>query len=149
MNITDRLQTVRSLFIDTAPIVYYVEDNPRYLARVMPVFDRLDAGELSAVTSPITLAECLVVPYREKRENLRALFTELITSGNGTHFATIDHVVADKAAELRARYNLSLADALQLAVALIAGCDAFLTNDSTFSRVDDLAMIILDDFDDA
>ena len=40
--------------------IYYVEQNPAHTAVVDPIFDRLDAGALQAVTSPITLAECLV-----------------------------------------------------------------------------------------
>ncbi len=30
MKISERLQGVARLFLDTAPIVYYVEKNPRY-----------------------------------------------------------------------------------------------------------------------
>jgi hypothetical protein len=48
MKITERLQTVTKLFLDTAPVVYYVEEDTRYLALVDPVFDRLDAGTLVA-----------------------------------------------------------------------------------------------------
>jgi predicted nucleic acid-binding protein len=145
VNIDERLLSVTRLFVDTAPIIYYVEGNSRYLARVAPVFARLDAGTLAAVTSPITLAECLIIPYRDNRADRRKLFTELITAGNNTSFVPIESVAADKAAELRARFNLSLADALQLAVALMSGCDAFLTNDSAFGRVTDLDIIILED----
>jgi hypothetical protein len=34
MKITERLQGVARLFLDTAPVVYYVEKNPHYIARV-------------------------------------------------------------------------------------------------------------------
>jgi predicted nucleic acid-binding protein len=43
-----------------------------------------------------------------------------------------------RAAELRARYHLSLTNAFQIAVALQSGCDAFLSNDMTLKRVSDL-----------
>lgn len=49
------------------------------------------------------------------------------------------------AADFRARYNLSLPDALQAAVALVAGCDAFLTNDAALKRVTELRVITLDE----
>jgi predicted nucleic acid-binding protein len=38
--------------------------------------------------------------------------------------------VSQKAADIRVRYGLKLPDALQIASALVAGCDAFLTNDA-------------------
>jgi predicted nucleic acid-binding protein len=40
---------------------------------------------------------------------------------------------------------LSLPDALQAAVALVAGCDAFLTNDAVLKRVTELRVITLDE----
>lgn len=50
--------------LDTAPVIYYVEKHPTYLELVTPVFNRIDAALLTAITSPVTLAECLVAPYR-------------------------------------------------------------------------------------
>ena len=64
MKIAERLQTVTRVFLDTAPVIYYVEANPRYHPIVEVIFDRLDYGALTAVTSPVTLAECLVFPHR-------------------------------------------------------------------------------------
>jgi predicted nucleic acid-binding protein len=40
-----------------------------------------------------------------------------------------------QAASLRARYGLRTPDALQISVALAAGCSAFLTNDARLQRV--------------
>jgi hypothetical protein len=90
MKITERLQTVTRLFLDTAPVVYYVEEDIRYLALVDPVFDRLDAGTLVAVTSPVTLAECLVMPYRNNQVELQQVFSDVIVNGAIVLFASID-----------------------------------------------------------
>jgi predicted nucleic acid-binding protein len=57
MTISDALQDVQRIFLDTAPVIYYVEQNPRYSAMVEEVFRRLDAGTIIGVTSPVTLAE--------------------------------------------------------------------------------------------
>lgn len=145
MKITERLRTIAKLFLDTAPIVYYVEGNTRYLALVDPVFDRLDDGTLMAVTSPVTLAECLVIPYRTNQPELQQAFHDLIVTGANTLFASIDQETGKRAAELRAYYNLSLTDAFQVAVALQSGCDAFLTNDATLKRITELDIIVLEE----
>ena len=147
MKITERLQTVTKLFLDTAPVVYYVEEDTRYLALVDPIFDRLDAGTLVAVTSPVTLAECLVMPYRNNQVELQQIFSDLIVNGTNVLFASIDREMGRRAAELRARYNLSLTDAFQIAVALQSGCDAFLTNDMTLKRVSELSMVVLEEME--
>ncbi|MEW5961821.1 MAG: hypothetical protein AB1801_29220 [Chloroflexota bacterium] len=52
-----------------------------------------------------------MIPYRLNRADLRQAFTDLITSGSGAEFTPLDQAKADLAAELRARYNLSLTDA--------------------------------------
>ncbi|MBD2354935.1 hypothetical protein H6G41_09915 [Tolypothrix sp. FACHB-123] len=40
-------------------------------------------------------------------------------------------------------YGLKLLDALQVATALVAGCDAFLTNDVALQRVTELRILVL------
>jgi predicted nucleic acid-binding protein len=133
------------VFLDTAPIIYYVEGHPHYLSEVRPIFDRIIEGSLIAVTSPITLAECLIAPHRLGLAQLEQDFYDLIVEGRNTLFMTIDDVDARRAGELRARYNLTLPDAFQIAVALNAGCNAFLTNDAALRRVTEMNIIILSD----
>ena len=53
--------------------------------------------------------------------------------------------VSRKAAELRVSYGIKLPDALQIAVALIAGCDVFLTNDDRLKRVTDLQILVIEE----
>ncbi len=62
--LTERLDNVQRIFLDTAPVIYYVEKNKDYFSLVEVVFNKIDSGPLTAITSPITLAECLVHPYR-------------------------------------------------------------------------------------
>lgn len=147
MNIADTLQNVTRLFLDTAPVIYYVEKNPYYLTSVKIVFDRIDDGLLTAVTSPVTLAECLVAPYRLGLTQLREDFNDVIVHGNNTLFVLIDQDTGRQAAELRVRYNLLLSDALQIAAALIADCDTFLTNDSMLKRVTELRVLVMDELE--
>ena len=48
MKISDRLQAVTRLFLDSAPVIYAVEKHPRYVDLVRVALKRLDAGALSA-----------------------------------------------------------------------------------------------------
>jgi predicted nucleic acid-binding protein len=147
VKISERLQSVRRLFLDTAPVVYYVEESAQYLSRVDVVFERVDNGGMIAVTSPVTLAECLVIPIRKSQAELQQAFIDLIVAGNHVDFSVIDQPIAQRAAELRAHYNLRLPDSLQLAVALNTGCDAFLTNDRDLKRVTEIDVLVLDDLE--
>ena len=67
----------------------------------------------------------------------------MLANSESVLFYPIDEVIADKAADLRARYNLTLTDAFQLAIAIQAECDAFLTNDVDLKRVKEIPILVL------
>jgi predicted nucleic acid-binding protein len=110
---------------------------------LQPIFDRLDGGTLTAVVSPITLAECLVLLYKLEKPDVAQVFTELLLNSQNVLFCPADETTADKAANLRARYGLTLTDAFQIATAIQTGCDAFLTNDVDLKRVTELPILIV------
>ena len=145
MTLDEALTGVTHLFLDTAPVIYFVEQNPHYLALTERVFSQVDDGQITAVTSPITLSECLVFPYRFGNTTLQTDFFDLIAHGSHTQFILIDQEIARQAAQLRAKYNLALADALQIATAINQNCQAFLTNDKQLARVTDIRVIVLED----
>lgn len=43
MKLVDALRVVTRLFLDTAPVIYYVERHPQNAAKADEVFDRIDA----------------------------------------------------------------------------------------------------------
>lgn len=143
MKLAEQLESIQQVFLDTAPVIYFVEKNPDFSEKVQSLFTKLDEGTLSAVVSPITLAECLVLPYKIPNPDIAQIFSDLLVNSESVLFYPIDEVTADKAAELRARYNITLTDAFQLAVAVQAECDAFVTNDIDLKRVTEIPMIIL------
>jgi predicted nucleic acid-binding protein len=146
MKVSDALVGARSVFLDTAPIIYHVERHPAYVARTRPIFQRIDANRIEAVTSSISLVECLVVPLRRGDTALATRFRDAITTGVSTRMLGID-AVAEHAAELRATLNFGLADAFQVACARSAGVDAFVTNDRKLLRAPGLRVLVLDDLD--
>jgi predicted nucleic acid-binding protein len=141
------LPQIRRVFLDTAPVVYMVERNPSYLDRVLSVFARVDAGLLHAVTSPVTLAECLVHPYQLDQPEMVRRFGAMIVHHRHTTFVPIGSEIAHQAARFRARYHLPLADALQLATCLTSHCDAFLTNDRDLKRVQEVNVWLVEEIE--
>ena len=111
------------------------------------IFQAIDAGQLGAVTSPVTLAECLVHPLRHGLAPVRQAFIEAVVSGANTTFVDISQPTGEMAAKLRADYNLRLPDALQLAAAITYGCDAFLTNDAQLKRVVEIQVLVIDELE--
>lgn len=50
--------------LDTAPLIYLIEEHPVYLPYVRPFFEAADKREFRIVTSILTLTEVLVHPMR-------------------------------------------------------------------------------------
>lgn len=50
--------------LDTAPLIYFIEESPTYLNVVRPFFEAMDRGEFGSVTSVVTLVEVLIHPLR-------------------------------------------------------------------------------------
>lgn len=63
MRTNDALVGISRLFLDTAPVTYFVERNPQFVNLVDPIFERLET-DITAVVSGITLSEYLVGAIR-------------------------------------------------------------------------------------
>ena len=71
----------------------------------------------------------------------------MIVAGANTTCLSIDAFIGREAAKLRAKYSLTLTDAIQAAAALRVGCDAFLTNDRDLRKVGELVVFVLEDLE--
>ena len=147
MPLENSLSGIPTIFLDSAPVIYFVERKEPYFKQLVPLFKRFDDGLIKAVTSPITLAECIFYPYKQNNPQLASQFKHLLIQGSNTQFIPTTDVIADQSAQLRARYNLGFADAIQIATAINANCDAFFTNDMKPQRVSELKIVILAQFD--
>jgi predicted nucleic acid-binding protein len=143
VRVEELLSKVARLFLDTAPVIYYSEKHPVYYTTVSPIFQSIDAGHITAVTSVITLSECLVHPCLRGLIELQNDYFDLIVHGANVEFVLQDEQVGLLAAQLRARYRITLPDALQIATALQSRCDAFLTNDTELKRVQEMQIVVV------
>ena len=141
-----RLIKGKTVFLDTAPFIYFIEINSRYHDLMKPVISLIDAQESQGVTSTITLLEVLVRPLRDGNKKLADRYKDILLSSNGLRTYEISHEISERAALLRAKHGLRTPDAIQFATALISKADFFLTNDSTLKKVNELKVAVLDDY---
>jgi predicted nucleic acid-binding protein len=134
------------VWIDTAPVIYFVEKHPTYLTIVRPMFRAIERGDLEAMTSTITLLEVLVHPFRMNNTPLAEKYRViLLDSGHFTTFG-IFHDISEKAARLRAQHAIKTPDALQIASALVHGAKKFVTNDADLKNITEIDILVIDDF---
>jgi predicted nucleic acid-binding protein len=131
--------------LDTAPLIYYIEEDPTYLPLLDPFFQALAGGELRVVTSTVTLVEVLTQPLRQGAGELARQYRDLLLSTEGLTVRAVSAAIAEEAARLRAVHELRTPDAIQLASARLAGAYSFVTNDRRLPAVPELTTIVLDD----
>jgi len=144
MDITSRLVRHTVIGLDTAVFIYHLEAHPRYLPLTQELLTGVQTGRWSAVT--ITLMELTVRPWQLDRPAAAREYEVLLAHFPHLTLADVTRDVARRAAQLRARYRLRPADALQAATALVHGATAFVTNDRQLMRLASLLdVVILDD----
>jgi predicted nucleic acid-binding protein len=135
----------KTVGLDTAPIIYFIEGNPLYVEMMRPFFLAVQKDEFSVVTSTVTLLETLVVPLRHGNINLAQQYRDILFKTKGHITISLFPSIAEEAARLRASHNISTPDSIQMATAISAGASFFLTNDTRLPSLPNLKTLVLED----
>jgi predicted nucleic acid-binding protein len=111
----------------------------------MECFTANDDGRFTFITSSITLLEVLVKPLKEVKPKLVTQYKKILLNAEGIQIFEISNQIAERAAELRAKYGLRTPDALQIATALEYASDYFLTNDHRLNSITEITIVTLID----
>jgi predicted nucleic acid-binding protein len=142
-----RLAKAKVIGLDTPIFIYFLEANERYGPLVQITINGIEKGKWQGVTSTITLMGITVRPWQLGREMAAREYEAVLVHFPNLTVVDVDRNVARAAAQLRARYNVSPPDALQVAASLSFGASAFLTNDKRLSKLQEMIdVIVLDDF---
>jgi predicted nucleic acid-binding protein len=129
--------------LDTAPLIYFVEEHPIYLTQVDPFFEAMGRGDIEVVTSTLTLLEVLVRPYMRGDRYLVAQYSEMILETRHLTAISLSPEIAAEAARIRATHQTATPDSIQLATALVSGATTFLSNDDDLPEIPGLTPVVL------
>lgn len=134
-----------SIFLDTSPIIYLIENNHRYYSKVSRFLIDSIITEMTFSTSVISIAEFGVKPKKIGKLELINEMEQLLSSLQ-VKVADVTIEIANLASTLRAHYEfLKGIDSLQLAVAINLNCNLFLTNDKALKQVSEIKVLTMDD----
>jgi predicted nucleic acid-binding protein len=133
----------KTVGLDTAPLIYFIEENSTYLEAVRHFFEAMDRGAFIVVTSTITLLEVLVHPLRNNNKELASEYRDILLNSK-LMTSEVSSAIAEQAAQLRASYNLRAPDAIQIGAALNAGASHFFTNDVRLPEIPSIQILSLD-----
>ena len=144
MTVSTAFAGSRSVFLDTAPAVYALSEASPFNAPARRAVTHCVSSGLVVLTSPVTLAECLA----GEDDLLRQLLFQKYLAAQEIRMVGIGAEAAEITGSLRRTTKLKLADSLQLATALVAGCDTFLTNDAQLAKASvALRFVLVSDLD--
>lgn len=138
-------RTTERLAFDTNAVIYLLDRVTPYIEWLHPVFESVHVGERQAILSVVTESEVLVKPLREQDREAIDRATVLLSEPT-IQLLDVNREIGIKAAQLRADLNLKLPDALIVATAIVAGCDAIVGNDKRCAtRVTEIPYVYLDE----
>jgi predicted nucleic acid-binding protein len=144
------LKHIHCVSLDSSPFIYFIQENPKYLSEVEKVFSAISDGNIRGVSSYVSLVEVLVKPIQDNARDIARQYRDLMVNTPFLRLFPLDARVAEKAAELRAKYSgnglkIRTPDAIQIATGLLNEADIFLTNDKQLKQVSEIEVIVLDE----
>ena len=147
MGITEEIRSHNRIMCDNAPVIYFIEEHKTF-GRIVDDFFKFTAenSNVTVFSSVITLSEVLTLPLKEGRTDIVSKYREFLTGSRNFMLYSIDTVIAEKAAEIRAHYSIKTPDAIQLAVGIENSATLFITNDEGLKKVKEIKVVSLSDF---
>lgn len=127
--------------VDSAPLIYLLEDHAEFGPRFEGLFEAYEQGDLHIAISTIAIAEVLAGPFKHGRDVTAKRYEKTLAA---FEVVPVSQEIAVTAARLRAGAGLRLPDALQAATALEVGAAALVTHDRDFSRLEGLRVVLGD-----
>jgi len=146
-SLDQRLANHSVIGLDTCVFIYHFEAHPHYLPLTRVVLKQIESGQCMGVISTVAIMELTVHPWRLNRGDIARQYEVLLVNFPNLKLSDVSREVARRAAQLRAKYNLRPADALQVATAMVAGATLWISNDKGYKRIEpELEVITLNEY---
>lgn len=135
-----------NIYIDANVVIYSIEKIQPYRQILHPLWQAVQDGILTVVTSELTVMETLVKPFQTNDITMERLYRSLFVAP-GVQLEPISAQILERAAQLRAltTSRFRTPDAIHAATSLISRCTLFITNDKDYRQCPDLPVVLLSD----
>jgi predicted nucleic acid-binding protein len=142
---TEALAELKRIYVDANIFIYFVEGEGAEREAATALFVEAAERGVQLVTGEITIAECLRGALKNSDETAASTYRDLLSNDDIVEMITADPVLFEYAALAGCMFSLKLIDSIHIASAMIAGCDAFLTNDRRMRGPEAMGVIQLSD----
>jgi predicted nucleic acid-binding protein len=130
--------------LDTKPLIKLFAEEQGWKA-VSDILSRIEAGELEASVSVVTLTEIYYKYSQEGRQDLAITRTGQIRCVPYIKTCAIDEETAVKAGEYKGKYGVSIADAF-IAASAHSERSAIISDDPDFKKISDVKVLTETEF---
>ncbi|NET38343.1 MAG: type II toxin-antitoxin system VapC family toxin [Cyanothece sp. SIO1E1] len=131
------------IYLDTNIWIHMFEDVGDFSQALTALFNAIDTGTFTAITSELTLAEVLVKPIQNNNTAQQEIYAEALTSTDTLSVIPIERSILVQAAQIRGTTKLKLPDAIHVATAISNQCTTLLTNDKQLQNFSALPVVLL------
>lgn len=127
------------MFLDACTFIYLIESQEQLGKKTRLLITEALQNKAQLMVSRLSFLECRVLPLKIKDDDLLLRYNKFFTL-SGLHVIELTEEVINLATDLRASYSNALRtpDALQLACALKANANQFLTGDKKLSALQEI-----------
>lgn len=129
--------------LDTMLFIYLFEEDEKYIDDIQSLFESIEKGNVKAVTSAVTIIECLTKPLKKNDFPLVARYKTAFRNFPNLTVLPVSLEMAEKAASIRAAYGLKTPDSIQVAGGILGRAKTFLTNDFHFEEIEGIRVMQL------
>ena len=143
-----RLSSVKQIGLDSAIFIYYAEAHEVFGPPSREIFKLAESGQPRLCASTLVLTEVLTgyrrsVDWGSEDTFWNLLWNLLRAVEPILVLEPLTMEIADRAASLRASYNLRTPDAIHLATSLDVGAEVYITNDRKLKAVKEVPVLML------
>lgn len=124
------------IVLDTKPLIKLFAQEEGWDA-VQKILSRVEAGDIEAAISVVTLTEIYYKYMKEKRADLADIRMKQLRYALYLKKLLIDEEVAVKAGDFKGKYNISVADAFIAATAYFEG-STIISDDPDFEKIPEI-----------
>jgi hypothetical protein len=101
MILSEALGEIKTIFLDTAPVIYFIEAHHQFGPLVKQVVELMNENRIQAFTSVLTLSEVLPKPVETGNDELVEKFKTYLKSGSNLTLLPIGEAIGETAGVLR------------------------------------------------
>ncbi|HKK08739.1 MAG TPA: PIN domain-containing protein [Gemmatimonadota bacterium] len=141
---TERIEHARLVHVDARVLAYHLLDREPFAELTRLFLDAVRSERARAQTCAISVYQLLAGPYRRGEGERAERAARYLSAFPGLELVPVDGRVALRAAQVRARLGGRTERALQIAAALHADADVFLTAGSDLRRIVGMEVVNLE-----